>query len=222
MKFLRSIKEGLKDPKKKSLTLLGIYAIFFIFVFIFLSSAPTNPSPKLPVDDNKEVDKNDTGKVESYEYSYKVGNNIIVNGVHKLNEDMFTYNNLKYYKKDNVIYLNDSVVEDFDFSLDEFSYESIREILKECEFQEETIYKDGNKKTTYNISTQKYFTFLNEFNACDTVDCSTTFVNITVNTKDYINSVVIDLTKYYGYDYLIEINYSNINNIEDIKTSTLN
>lgn len=221
MKFFSSIREGLKDPKKRSLTLLGLYAIFFIFVFIFINSAPSNPTPKLPDDDNVG-NNNDTGKVDSYEYSYKISNNTIVSGVHKLNEDMFTYNNLKYYRKDNVIYFNDSVVENFEFSIDKFSYETMEELLKECEFEQETTYKDGNKKTTYNINVQKYFAFLNEFSVCDTVDCSTTFASLTVDTKDYINSIVIDLTKYYGYSYLIEINYSNINNIEDIKTSTLN
>lgn len=222
MNFFRSIKEGLKDPKKRSLTLLGIYAIFFIFVFIFISSAPSNPTPKLPVDDNNEVDNNDTGKVDSYEYSYKIGNDITVTGIHKLNEDVFTYNDINYYKKDNVIYLNDSVVENFEFDINKFSYDSMNELIKESEFEQETIYKDGNKKTSYNINVQKYFTFLNEENLCDNVDCSYIFASIEVDTKDYINSIIIDLSDYYGYEYKIEINYSNINNIEEIKTSTLN
>ena len=42
MKFLKDIRENLKDPKKRSLTLLGFYALFFIFVFIVLNYNSTD------------------------------------------------------------------------------------------------------------------------------------------------------------------------------------
>ena len=223
MKFLKSIKEGLKDPKKRSLTLLGLYAIFFIFVFIVISSAPSNPNPKLPEEENNnEVNNVDTNIIDGYEYLYKIGNDIVVTGIHKLDEDLFTYNGISYYKKDNIIYLSDSVVEDPEFDISKFSYETMSELIKESEFEQETTYKDGNKKTSYNINVQKYFTFLNEENLCDNDDCKNTFASIVVDTKDYINSIVIDLSSYYGNEYKIEINYTNINNIEEIKTSTPN
>ena len=41
MNFINSIRENLKDPKKKSLTQLVLYLIFFIFVFVLLSSGNT-------------------------------------------------------------------------------------------------------------------------------------------------------------------------------------
>ena len=41
MKFIKVVRENLKNPKKKSLTLLVLYAIFFIFVFAVLHSVPT-------------------------------------------------------------------------------------------------------------------------------------------------------------------------------------
>ena len=48
MKQINNIKEFLSDPKKKSLTQLGLYAIYFIFVFIFLNSAEkTTIFPKI-------------------------------------------------------------------------------------------------------------------------------------------------------------------------------
>lgn len=221
MNFFRSIKEGLKDPKKRSLTLLGLYAIFFIFVFIFINSAPTTTNLPEEANDNKvNNEKKDT--VESYEYSYKIGNDIMVTGIHKLNEDIFTYNNLNYYKKDNTIYLNDIVVENLGFDVNKFSYETMSELINVSNFEQETTYKDGNKKTIYNINVEKYFGFLNEENSCNLIDCSTTLVSIIVDTKDYINNIIIDLSNYYGYEYRVEINYNNINNIEDIKASTLN
>ena len=41
MEFFKNIRENLKDPKKKSLMLLGFYALFFVFVFLVLKLSGT-------------------------------------------------------------------------------------------------------------------------------------------------------------------------------------
>ena len=45
MEYIKNIREALKDPKKKSLTQLGLWLMFFIFVSIILRSADSNDTP---------------------------------------------------------------------------------------------------------------------------------------------------------------------------------
>ena len=54
MKYFNKMKEFLKDPKKKSLTLLGIYALFFIFVFAVTSGGGNSSTPDY-TNQNNEV-----------------------------------------------------------------------------------------------------------------------------------------------------------------------
>ena len=52
---------------------------------------------------------------------------------------------------------------------------------------------------------------MQQINSCDTKDCSLINANITVDKLEYINSILIDLSNYYDYQYLINIKYFNIN-----------
>ncbi len=222
MKFIKKVRENLKDPKKKSLTLLGLYAIFFIFVFVLLQSAQTRNVSNIP-----KIEENNTGNtIDSYEYIYKITNNTKINeitGTHKDNKDLFIYNELKYYKEDNVIYLyekeNLKEVETLGVDIDKYNYDNVKKIIDASNLVDETIYKDESSKNTYNIDLLDYLNLLNEENSCKN-DCSNIIIPITVNSNNYINSVTIDLSEYYKYKFLIEINYSNINNIDNIKIST--
>ena len=99
MDFIRSIKEGLKDPKKRSITMFVLYFIFFIFVYIVLHSADSKSN--IIVDD--ELDE-----VESYEYIYKIiDNNTVTNieGTYNKNRELFNIDGINYYKEDDIIYL---------------------------------------------------------------------------------------------------------------------
>ena len=84
-------------------------------------------------------------------------------------------------------------------------------MIQNSEFVEKTTYKDGREKTIYSISIDKYFDFMQQINSCDTKDCSLINANITVDKLEYINSILIDLSNYYDYQYLINIKYFNIN-----------
>ena len=94
MGFIRKIKEFLSDPKKKSLTLLGMYGVFFIFVFIFLNSGSNSNANY-----SEYINEEQTDEVRNYEYIYKINNNDVIteiNGTLKDNIDTFNYNNLNY------------------------------------------------------------------------------------------------------------------------------
>ena len=214
MKFFNKIKENFKNPKKKSLTMLGIYAVFFIFVFIFINAGNSSTSNY-----TEYIEEEKTDKILNYEYVYKINNNEIINeiiGTYKDNEDTFNYNGLNYTKKDGIIYLNNTQIDNLDFDIDRYKYDKIELLIENSDSK--TTYKDSNK-TVYNINIDKYFKLLNEINNCELIDCTIIEIPITVESDNYINHIIIDLSNYYGYKYNIEINYNNINSIEKISTN---
>lgn len=205
MEFIRKVREWLKDPKKKALTQLGLYAVFFIFVFILIGMGGNSSTPDyIPEDTNKEV--------TNYEYTYKINNNEVINeilGTLDNDEDTFNYNGLNYVKKEGVIYLNNTPVT-IDFDIDRYKYKNIKLLTQNADSK--TTYTDS-KKIVYNMNIVEYFTLLNEANNCNILDCTIISVPITVEEDNYISHVLIDLSNYYGHKYIVEINYNNINKI---------
>ena len=206
MEYIRKIKEFLKNSKNKSLTLLGVYAIFFIFVFANISSKSSTS-----VD---YIEKEPTS-IKNYEYTYKINDNeniMEIKGTINDNENIFNYNNLNYVKKNGIIYLNNNQVDNFNFDADRYKYENIELLIENSDSK--TTYKD-NTKIVYTISSNEYFGLLNN---TENIEINEIMISIAVESDEFINSVIIDLSNYYGYKYMVEINYSNINVIN--KTST--
>jgi len=204
MNLFNKIRENLKDPKKNALTKLGLYGIFFIIVFIVFASSNTNTPTYIPEENNNVV--------SSYSYIYKINNNEVikeVTGTLKDNKDTFNYNGLNYTKEDGIVYFNNTAT-NIDFDIDKYKYEKIELLIENSDSK--TTYNDSNK-VVYNMCVSEYFTLLNEANNCNIMDCSLIQAQIFVETDIYINKVLIDLSNYYGYKYIIEISYDNINNI---------
>ncbi len=220
----RSINGILKDPKKKSLTILVIYIIFFIIVFALIS---TSPSPVI-LDSNKQDETDTKLSIDSYEYIYKITRQddiIEIKGTLNKNEEIFTYNGLNYYRKDNVISIyEDGILKEItnlDFDIDKYKYNNIENLIQNSTFEEKVVYKDNSEKSTYNINIYDYFNLLNEEDKCDSISCEEILINIIVESKENIEKVSIDLTNYYNYNYTVEINYSNINNINEIDINNI-
>ena len=153
-----------------------------------------------------------TNDVTNYEYIYKINNNEILNeitGTLNNNEDSFNYNGLNYIKKEDIIYLNNAPIT-IDFDVDRYKYNKIELLIENSDSK--TTYTDNNK-VVYNMSANEYFALLNEMNNCNNIDCTIINIPITVESDTYINHVIIDLSNYYGYKYIIDINYNNINKI---------
>ena len=205
MDCIKKIREWLKDPKKKALTQLGLYAVFFVFVFILIGMGDNSNTPDyVPEETNKEV--------TNYEYIYKINNNEVINqitGTLNNNGDTFNYNGLNYVKKEGVVYLNNTPVT-LDFDVDRYKYKNIELLIENA--NSKTTYTDSSK-VVYNMNIVEYFTLLNEVNNCSVLDCTIINVPITIENDNYINHVLIDLSNYYGYKYIVEINYNNINKI---------
>ena len=215
MNSIRKVREDLKNPKKKSLTLLGIYAIFFIIVFILIGmSNSTVGNYREYIPEKEPIDTNLSDKEEStlnYKYIYKIyhGNEIYeIIGTHKDNIDNFTYNGNDYISRDNIYYLNNSII-DLDIDINKYSYETLELLIDNSD--SETKYKDSDN-ILYNISVAKYFELLNEDNKCINKDCTNILIPITIKKDEYIYMSTIDLSKYYDYRYIIEIEYESVNN----------
>ena len=218
--IFKKIKQGLKNPKTKSLTLLGIYALFFIFVFVvlnFSSSKETNVVDKVI----KEKEEN---TITSYEYIYTINNNNVlseITGTYSNGKEVFNYNNKKYYIKDSKVYLSDNdsveITEELPLNIISYNYNNINKLIESSEFIEKTTYKDNSEKTTYNITSDKYFEILKS-NISNVSNYAISNISIIVKSSKYVDEVLIDLSSYFGYVNTIEISFSNINNIEKIST----
>lgn len=212
--YYKKIKEFLANPKKKSLTMIGIYIIFFTFVFIYIKSHNTaninNEYKEEPlISINEDV-------VSSYEYEADINKDtskIFIKGTLYNNDQVLSIDNIKYYIKDNKLYLysDKSLVEEKEFPLDKIKYDIIKKIIEDNDYESKTEYKNNKVKYEYiidNIEFAKYFdeTNNNEGN-----------VNITIYQDKYIYNVIMDLSNYYNTNnYLMDIKYSNINNITNL------
>lgn len=212
MNFIRNIIENLKDPKKKSLTLLGIYVIFFVVVFILLNTGRHIESNH----EDNYVDKNDEIEekvnIFSYNYIYRIYDNetmLEINGAYKNGLHNFNYNGLDYSKEYNTVYQN-GIESDLDFDVDKYKYDVIELLIENSD--SETKYRNSNS-IMYSMPIIKYFELLKEESICEELECNDINASITIVKNEYIESVLIDLTNYYKYKYQIEIEYNNINNI---------
>ena len=214
--------------KNKSIVLLAGYGVFFIFVFIIFATGKT-------IDSNGDLDdylnypkeeKVENNVVNSYEYIYKIIDNEtenIVTGTKTNEKETFIIEEKNYYKLENKVYLNDgtnTLVEDNIFNTFLYSYKNMEDLFKNRKTKEKTIYEDGTIKETYSINSKEYFDYMNE-DKCNDVDCSNINVDVIINKniKEQIENININLTNYYNYNYIIDINYNNINNIKEVSTN---
>ena len=105
MNFIKKIIENLKDPKKKSITLLVIYIIFFIIVFALINS---RDSVDYNNDYSKEENETSTIKALSYDYIYRIYDNeniVEIKGTYKDNINSFVYKGIKILNISNGINL---------------------------------------------------------------------------------------------------------------------
>jgi len=217
MKFLRSIKEGLKDPKKRSLTLLGLYAIFFIFVFIFLNSVPSKPNSQLPVK-QEESAKENYKKMTSY--SYKIiytDKNLenVIEGKYYSDTSLFTYKgNTYYYELDSLYYIdnNSYYLTNIEYNIKKIFNNNLSSILDSLQEESVTTYNDGRKKTNYIMDANSFNKYYFEIESNYESN-----IGIEITEKDkFITSILIDLTSLNMNLNKIEIEYNDINKINSL------
>jgi len=215
MKYIREIREMLKDPKKKSLTMLGLYFVFFAFVFIFLNTAERTTSIH-------EVPKEKTS-FEYYSdmtgYNYKISYiNLdkidIIEGSYYDSKSIFTYNNVKYYYEDALYVIdNDSYyLGNIEYNISKVFNNNLSTIIEELEEESKTTYKDGTIITNYTIESNKIYNYL--YGLESTYD---NFVSVSITEKENkICNIIIDLTNLGLNLTKIEVEYSYLNEVTSL------
>ena len=211
MNYIKSIRQFLKDPKKRSLTLLGIYALFFIFVFIVLSGS--NDSHAVTSVEKEKTTFENYKEMTSYDYTITYTNIDkvdIISGEYVNNTSLFTFNNNTYYY-DSKYYLidNDSYYEtSIEYNVSKLFNTNLYSIFENLDSEYKTTYKDGKIQTSYNIDRNEYNLY---------------YYNINTQYSDYINIKITELDKFIQKIEIqiddnssIVVEYSNINNIEDL------
>ena len=219
MNYIKQTKEFLKDPKKKALTQLAIYGVFFIFVFMLINSSGNKVNTPI-IEDTKTP-------IEYYEdmssYDYKVVyTNIdkvdIIEGTYYNNTSLFTYNYLKYYYKDMLYVINNDsyILSNIEYDISKIFNKNLYTIFENLNEESKTTYKDGKVIINYTLDSNILYKYL--YNIESTY---TNLVNVSITeSNDVITNITIDLTNLGLTLNKIEVEYNNINNIESLDIYT--
>lgn len=215
MSFFKDIKEKLKNPKTRSLTLLGIYVLFFIFVFLVLNSGSetsnyTYEEKKSTIDNFKDM--------ESYQYKITYTNTLsidIIDGTYYKNTSLYNFNNNKYYFDiNNYLIDNDSYyISVIQYNVSKIFNNNIYTIFENLEEISKTTYKNGMIEINYNLDSNIFYKY---FYDLDSTYNNTVNVKIT-EKENYITSIFIDISNLNIDLKQIQIDYSNINNIQNLE-----
>ena len=135
--YWKKFREMRKDPKKRSIYLLIVYGIFFLFIFIYVKVGQSQITPVNEENDNQEnttiVDDN-KDNITGYEYkvTLNIENNVItIDGLFYDGDQIFTIDKTKYYQKDDKIYLYDdkSIVDKVEYPLNMNLKQNIKIII---------------------------------------------------------------------------------------------
>lgn len=218
MNFIKGIKEGLKNPKTKSLTMLGIYFVFFLFVFILLNSAENRNNVPI-IEENEKSTIDNYQAMESYQYKFNYINNglsNIIEGTYFKDTTLFNYNNNKYYFENDLIYIinNDSYyLENIEYNITKLFSKNLYNILVDLKEVSTTTYNDGTKEINYVMDSNKFYNYYYE-----NISNYQNNIGVKIVEKDNnINSIIFDLTSLNISLSRIEIDYYNINNISNLE-----
>lgn len=217
MSFFKKVKDGLKDPKKKSLTLLGIYFVFFVFVFIVLNGSNSNTSVVTEKDEPTTINNYEDMKSYQYKFSYTSGDIVdIIEGTYCADKSLFTFNGGKYYLENDLLYFidNDSYyLSNIEYNVSKLFSDNLYIILKDSKEESKTTYNDGTIEINYSIDSNLFYSYY-----FDTQSNYQNVVNLKVieGTNNTI-SIAIDLSNLNISLNKIGVEYSNINNIKDLE-----
>lgn len=227
-------------PRYRALIYLGMYTLFFIFVFMFINSNQTEKSVQ-PKPIKTAIEK--YSEMTNYEFDFQlkketneinpkinkdINNNLVVFG--GKTKDNVTIINNKYFLKNNTIYeIIDEQIKVLpatlvDINIFKLKPDNISKLINLGELNYETKFKDGSLEKSYLVPLKDV---VKNFKGEEIVDPKKS-IEIKYKEKDkVINEVVLDLSNYQNYinknnnSYIIKINYKNIGNVEDFKTDYL-
>lgn len=219
--YVQKFLEIWNNPRYRSLIILGLYAIFFIFVIAYIRSLNNNSMKVEKVDTVQEYKS-----MDNYQYRATIKNEdvkTLIGKVDKQNQ-ILTYNNSDYYivndkiytKEDKYIELEDKLL---DFDIWKFNPKFISELLEKGEVNSKTEFTDGTNAKSYLV---KVSDFIKLYFGDETEDDR--FVNVTVyQSSTQITKVELDITNIYNMgqyanssNYIITLEYEFVGQISPI------
>lgn len=210
-KYVQKYKELRANPKTRSLISLGFWMIFLVVaVLLVRSTMSSNEIQSEPV-------KDEVLEVTNYEFTYRDNLKTIFGEVYD-DRMIFYFNNGKYYKNGNGIYLvNENSLEVQDMNISELNLTF--SVIDDLVSQVNAIEDNGVK--TYLVPLSN---FIRAYEGNESEDLTeATNYNVTIQTyeKDgVVYMVKLDLSNYYLFRSLpdtgiITINYYNVNKLND-------
>lgn len=219
MSYIKKTKEFLKDPKKKSLTQLAIYGLFFIFVFILINSSENVVDTPIVEEQQTPIEYYDDMTSYDYKITYTNIDRVdVIEGTYYNNTSLFNYNNLKYYYEDMLYVINNDsyTLSNIEYDVSKMFNKNLHTIFNSLNEESKTTYKDGKVITNYTLDSNIIYKYLYNMESTyiDLVSVSMT------ENNNIITNITIDLTNLGLSLNKIEVDYSNINNIEDLNIYT--
>jgi len=222
--ILEKYKELLEHPKGKAFLFFGFYALFFLFVIIFIQTVGHRDALL------QEYEKGDQSLFNTanflngnFYYDYKITiDNVLHDYYGKMNleEESFKYNNQDYYKNGNLYYLENNIV-DNPFHFREFiELSSINNLMSSAMYFSKTEYEDGSLDYKFLISVNTINKLLYELDTdYDDEPCE---IIIKVNDSGDISGITYFLDSYCKYsdkcnNLKIEASYELIGEVREIK-----
>ncbi|MFV0249552.1 MAG: hypothetical protein ACK5HP_00725 [Bacilli bacterium] len=200
---LETFKELWNNPRIHALMVLGLYAVFFVIIFIYITISKNTTNQNVEIKDSLETLNN----MNSYEYHYKyeINNEITnINGIKYNDINEFSIENNKFTIVNNKI--------EGEVSIDDKLY--ILEILPNYIYSYIKLNNNLNE-TTYSDNTIKkeYIILIKEIKQYFGTESDENITVTTYEEDNQIYKIELDLTNIVEEEYLITINYENINNI---------
>lgn len=227
--FIAFINEMKKTPKGKAILFFGLYAIFFIFVFLFIKLS----SVELSYGDDYEKGSPYNFNIQSllnknFNYTY----DIYVDGIlykyeGKRNNDseLFDFNGANYYKNSNNYLVNNGtwIRSDNPIMFNEFTdISNIKDIISRSSYESMTTYDNGKTDFNFVISTNT----INEIFYNSNTDFDEVPNKIIIGTDENrnVNNISFNLNsfctnnKMCNYSLEIKLNYNNFGEVYSINS----
>ncbi len=209
-KWVQKYKELKENPKTRDLLKIGFWIIFLIVAVILVRSMT-------PTTEVQKVDKKEVKDISNYGFTYKDNTKTIFGVVYE-DKMIYYYDNNKYYKNNDGVYLvNGSVLEKQD--INESWFNITPKFINNL--TERLSPNTDNDIKTYLVPLSN---FINIFEVDTEVDLTQAMnYNVTIQvheTNNLMDKVTLDLSNYYmfrGYPDtgVITIDYYNINKLND-------
>lgn len=154
--IIEKYKELLEHPKGKAFLFFGFYAIFFLFVIIFIQAVGHKDALLQEYEKGEQSLFHTTNFLSgNFYYDYKITVDGELNDYYgKMNqeEESFKYNNQDYYKSGEEYYIGNDIV-DNPFKFREFiDLGSINSLMSSASYYAHTEYEDGSLDYRFLIS----------------------------------------------------------------------